>query len=143
MFLTLSTIQPFYKLVSTAPRVGRTSTHSHHLAFPSIFSSTHSQVSHIVSHNVCPLRTQSQRPPFPSSSSAPRPQSYIGRHSCSAHIFSNCPPSANLLRARRVKLLVSVRKVACRTFKIYLICVYLCVSVHNAARCTLHVLSAI
>uniref|UniRef100_M4BYV7 Uncharacterized protein n=1 Tax=Hyaloperonospora arabidopsidis (strain Emoy2) TaxID=559515 RepID=M4BYV7_HYAAE len=126
MFLTLSTIQPFYKLVSTAPRVGRTSTHSHHLAFPSIFSSTHSQVSHIVSHNVCPLRTQSQRPPFPSSSSAPRPQSYIGRHS-----------------SRRVKLLVSVRKVACRTFKIYLICVYLCVSVHNAARCTLHVLSAI
>uniref|UniRef100_M4BL03 Uncharacterized protein n=1 Tax=Hyaloperonospora arabidopsidis (strain Emoy2) TaxID=559515 RepID=M4BL03_HYAAE len=46
----------------------------------------------------------------------------------------------SLLRARRVNLLVSVRKVECRTFKSYL---SVCVSVNNAFRCTLHVLSAI
>ena len=47
-----------------------------------------------------------------------------------------------LLRARRVKLLVTVRKVECRTIKSYLsVCV--CVSVNDAVRCSLHVLSAI
>uniref|UniRef100_M4BVD5 Uncharacterized protein n=1 Tax=Hyaloperonospora arabidopsidis (strain Emoy2) TaxID=559515 RepID=M4BVD5_HYAAE len=44
------------------------------------------------------------------------------------------------LRARRVKLLVSVRKVECRTFKSYLsVCVCVCLSVNNAARCSLPV----
>ena len=45
-----------------------------------------------------------------------------------------------LLRARRVKLLVSVRKVLCRTFRSYL---SVCPSVNNAVRCTLLVLNMI
>ena len=41
-----------------------------------------------------------------------------------------------------MKLLVSVCKVECRTFKSYLsVCLF--VSVNNAVRCTLHVLSTI
>ena len=45
-----------------------------------------------------------------------------------------------LLRSRRVKLLVSVRKVECRISRSYL---SVCLSVNNAVRCTFHVPSAI
>ena len=48
------------------------------------------------------------------------------------------------LRARRVKLLVSVREVEYRTFKSYLsACVCGCLSVNNAVRCSLLVLNMI
>ena len=47
-----------------------------------------------------------------------------------------------LLRARRVKLLATVRKLNAKLFKSCLsVCV--CLSVNNAARCTLPILSAI
>ena len=53
-------------------------------------------------------------------------------------------PSLRLLRAQRVKLLVSVRKIVCRTLKSYLsVCLSMCVPVNNAVRYNLPVLSAI
>ena len=52
-----------------------------------------------------------------------------------------------LLRARRVKQLVTVRKVECRplnrTYRCVRLRVYVCVSVNNAVRCTLLVLNTI
>ena len=46
----------------------------------------------------------------------------------------------SFLRARRVKLLVTLHKTDCRNFKIAL---FVCLFVNNAARCRLPVLSAI
>ena len=48
--------------------------------------------------------------------------------------INSCIKCIVLLRARRVKLLVTVRKVECRTSKSYL-SVCLCVSENNAVRC--------
>ena len=62
-------------------------------------------------------------------------RAYIG---CSGRAAAMRDSDHLFLRARRAKLLVSVRKVNAEIFKLYL-----SVSVKNAARCTLHVLSAI